>query len=283
MDKAQAISTAFIYARVSTETQVERGLGLAVQLQTCRDYCEAEGIEVEGEYVDEAVSGATVDRDGLQDMLADLNGVTWVVVANTSRLWRDIYPQAIIQKTLKDLGKDIKSVEQPTFTLYTDEDPNNALVNSIMCAIDIWDRQQITMKLRRARRKKASNGQKASGNAPFGYCWVEKRQDGKREKVVEPAPTEASQVQEIFKSYLRLDSNGNVSLGILQKVLTSAEIYNRRGKAFSRQALLNILKNDFYVGVVRHHKVKTEGTHNPLVTRITFGKVQKALARNSKK
>ena len=99
-----------IYARVSTETQVERGQGLDVQLKLCRDYCRKRKVQVLGEYVDEGVSGATIDRDGLQDLLAHLNGADAVIVANTSRLWREDITRALIQRELKKADKDVVAV-----------------------------------------------------------------------------------------------------------------------------------------------------------------------------
>ena len=272
------VKAAFIYARTSTETQVERGQGLDVQLKLCRDYCRKHRLEVRGEFVDEGVSGASIDRDGLQAMLSNLNGVDYIVVSNTSRLWRDIYPQALILKAMRDAKKDIRAVDEPSFTVYMEDDPNQFLVSGIMGVLDAWERLVITRRLKRGRRSKASKGQKSAGSAPFGYRWAEVRTDGKREKVIEIEPKEAEVVKTMFNTYLRRQS-----VGKLLKDLKNEGITNRRGKLFSWQALYNILTNTFYIGVVKHGDVEVRGMHEPIVSRVIFGKVQAALDRNRRR
>lgn len=66
------------------------------------------------EFVDRAISGTTMDRPALDEMLKELDQVDAVGVLNTSRLWRAILPQALIQQALKDGGKDVIAIDQPT-------------------------------------------------------------------------------------------------------------------------------------------------------------------------
>ena len=79
----------------------------------------------------------------------------------------------------------------------------------------------------------------------------------------------------MFNAYLRRQS-----VGKLLKNLNHEGIKNRRGNPFSWQALYNILTNDFYIGVVRHGSVEEKGKHEPIISRVIFGKVQKAFERN---
>jgi len=268
------MKTGLLYYRVSTEGQID-GQGLDVQKKLCRDFCKEEGIEIAGEFSDEGISGATLDREGLQDMLASLNGTDFVVVANTSRLWRDDFSRALIQRELTKAEKDVKSVDNPTYSLYA-ESPEGFLVNGMMELLDSYERLSITLKLKRARKLKASKGQKASGPAPFGYQWVEVKKDGRKEKLIQMNAEEAEAVKAIFKQYLRLGT-----LGAVKRHLESIGITTRREGKFSRQSLLHILRNDFYTGTVRHGKVETVGTHTPILSKVLFGKVRTALARNS--
>jgi len=273
-----AVRKAYIYARVSTETQVERGQGIDVQLKLCRDHCRRDGIRVEGEFVDRGVSGASVEREGLGSMLANLNGVDCIVVVDTSRLWRDIYPQAMVVKALRDSGKDIRSVDEPTFTVYNEDDPNQYLVNGIMGLLDSWERLVIAQRLRRGRRQKASQGMKAAGRAPYGYRWAERAKEGRREKVIVAEPEEAQIVAKMYRAYLRLGSVAKV-----QRLLSSQGHANQKDKPFSRSQVHAVLTNTFYIATVRHGGIEVQGTHEPLISRVVFGKVQKALERNRKR
>jgi site-specific DNA recombinase len=271
------MKTALLYYRVSTESQVEKGQGLEVQKKLCREYCQKEGIEIAGEFKDEGVSGATLDREGLGDLLASLNGTDYVVVANTSRLWRDDLSRALIQRELKKAGKDVRAVDNAGYSLYVDT-PESYLVNGILDLLDSYERLAVTLKLKRARKVKAAKGEKASGPAPFGYEWVEMKENGRKDKLIKPNAGEAEAVKAIYREYLRLGSVGGV-----RRYLDSNGTKTRRGGRFSRQALTRILTNETYAGVIRHGNVEADGKHDPLISRVLFGKVRAAMVRNGMK
>lgn len=69
-------------------------------------------------------------------------------------------------------------------------------------------------------------------------------------------------------------------IGKLKLYLDSNGYTTRRGNSFSKQALLDILTNDFYRGVVTHGTVKTQGQHTPLISAAKFKRVQEMLAKN---
>jgi site-specific DNA recombinase len=271
------MKTALLYYRVSTDSQVEKGQGLEVQRKLCQEYCIKEGLRIAGEFADEGVSGATLDREGLGDLLASLNGTDYVVAANTSRLWRDDLSRALIQRELKKANKDVKAVDNPTYSLYVDT-PESYLVNGILELLDSYERLAVTLKLKRARKQKASKGEKASGPAPFGYEWVEMKENGRKDKLIQPNAVEAEAVKVIYREYLRLGSVGG-----LRRHLDSNGIKTRRGGRFSRQALTRILGNETYAGVIRHGNVEADGKHEPIISRVLFGKVRAAMVRNGKK
>lgn len=66
-------------------------------------------------------------------MLAHLSSVQvdYVVVLNTSRLWRSDIVKVLIQRELKKYGCDIKSIEQPFYSIHK-KDTNDFLVNDLM-------------------------------------------------------------------------------------------------------------------------------------------------------
>jgi site-specific DNA recombinase len=275
---------AFVYARVSTAVQVEIGQGIDVQLKLCRDFCKQAKLDIVAEFTDKGISGANeadgalvsdIDRAGLQDMLAALNGVDYIVVSNSSRLWRDDFTRALIQRELKKAKKDVKVVENPKYSLYA-ETPESYLINKFMEAMDDYERLSIILKLKRGRNAKAARGQKASGPAPLGYEWSERKAGGRREKIIVPVADEAELVKNIFNAYVRL---GNIAK--VQKLLTSRELTHRSGKPFSHQALHNILTNEVYIGIVRHGDLEIAGQHEPIISKVVFGRA-KAVALGGK-
>lgn len=124
------------YVRVSTLGQARDGYSLFYQVEKIERYCARHHLELANIYKDEGVSGAkvdedvlTIDREGLQSMLLDLKplNITQVIVLNTSRLWRADIVKVLIQRELKKHQVDVKSIEQPQYSIYN-HDPNDFLI-----------------------------------------------------------------------------------------------------------------------------------------------------------
>ena len=108
--------------------------------------------------------------------------------------------------------------------------------------------------------------------------WTTTLNGRKVEKAIEPVSDEAERVKQVFRACLRMESVTRV-----KRYLDTLGIKSRNGNSFSWQALHDILTNDFYIGVVRYGDVKTQGEHEPIVSRILFGKVQATLARSRRR
>lgn len=266
----------FGYIRVSTLTQAEKGYGLKMQQQAIEKYCKDNNLELINIYSDEGVSGAKtsidedkVDRIGLTDLLSNIKGHN-VVVLNTSRLWRSDTVKVLIQRELKRLKSDIISIEQPTYSIYT-KNANDFLINGMMELLDQYERMSIALKLSKGRRTKARAGIKACGVAPFGYKW------DRSTSTVIIDEEKAAIVKEIFSLALKNKPLQKIADEVNLKGLT-----NTKGNKFSKQSISVILKNKFYTGVIVHGDIEMVGTHEALVSKVIFGKVQFALKKRKK-
>lgn len=259
----------FGYIRVSTDTQADRGMGLKTQEESIRQYCKSSNLELINIFKDKGISGTITDRGGLTDLLASFGDVKKVVVLNTSRLWRNDAVKVLVQRELKRVNADVVAIEQPTYSIYNN-DPNDYLINGMMELLDQYERMSINLKLAKGRRTKAKQGDKACGIAPLGYKWVD-------DKIVMDED-KAKVVTLIFSKYQELKS-----LGKVEKYLIKEGYKTNRGKNYSKQSIKNILMNDFYRGTLRHGDIKREGNHKPIINKITFGKVQSLLSRQSNK
>ncbi|PWK08477.1 recombinase family protein [Tumebacillus permanentifrigoris] len=264
----------FGYVRVSTETQVKSGYGADSQEQAIREWCKANNKKLVKIFYDLGESGTVVNREGLTDLLVSFNGVRRVVVLNTSRLWRSDTAKVLIKREIEKMGADVISIEQPTYSVFT-RDPHDFLMQGFQELLDAYDRMSTNMKLAKGRKTKAKSGVKACGEAPIGYKW---QHDGVDKPIVVVEPDAVHIVTTIFKKYLELGSVGKV-----RKFLNEQGFKTNRGKDFSDMSVLNILKNDFYVGKVRWNDMEQDGQHEPVISKITFGKVQAQLQRQNKR
>lgn len=253
------------YVRVSTQGQVKDGYSLDYQVDEINNYCAKNNLELVGIYRDEGISGAkvdeealSIDRDGLQTMLSDLRqfDVRYVVVLNTSRLWRSDIVKVLVHRELKRNEVDVLSIEQPNYSINT-VDPNNFLVNSLLEILDQYQRLEIAMKLSRGRHKKAQEGKYAGGGATFGY------RAKRSQKVLEIDENKAEIVRQVFT--IRAN-NPDYSLSDIAHVLNIEGYRTTQGKAFGKSQVKRILDHEpFYKGTYCYGGVTAKGQHDAIL------------------
>lgn len=268
------------YIRVSTDTQAEKGYGLDTQLAAIEKHCRDNNFELVEVFADEGISGTEAvesegdelisKRKGLLQLLSSINGVNKIVVLHTSRLWRSDVAKVLIRREIERKGGEIISIEQPNYSIYK-KDPSSVLINGMFELLDEYERISIAMKLAKGRTTKARKGDKPAGVTPFGYRYEDDK------KSVKIDSYEAIIVKRLFT----LSQTGRTLQQIADR-LNDEGIMTRRGKAWTKATIHGILRNDFYIGVLTHQKVKVSGNHEAIISKVQFGKVQKQLERRQK-
>ncbi|MEK4472948.1 recombinase family protein [Paenibacillus sp. FSL R7-0048] len=253
------------YIRVSTQGQARDGYSLSYQQDEIQSYCEQQGWHLIQVFANEGISGAKVDedaleieRDGFQDMLTYVSSqkVDYVVVLNTSRLWRSDIVKVLVHRELKKHSIDIRSIEQPTYSIFK-KDPSDFLINGLMELLDAYQRLEIAMKLGRGRNKKASEGKFAGGGIPFGY---KGKRGSKQIFIDEP---KAYIVQQLFNFK---DQYPAWSLSALAEKLNEEGFTTEQGMKFTKVQVKRILDHKaFYQGTYRYGQIEADGLHQAIL------------------
>lgn len=169
------------YIRVSTEGQVKQGYSLAEQRAEIEKYCSSKSYNLIGIFKDEGISGSkanedemSIERDGLLDMLASMkeNKIQYIVVLSTNRLWRSDLVKGLLHRELKKNNVDIRAIDRENYSIYT-QNPNEIFVNGMFELLDVYERLEIALKLKRGRLQKAE-GYKGRKGADFNAMLVKR-------------------------------------------------------------------------------------------------------------
>jgi len=249
-----------LYLRVSTDGQVgEDRYGLAAQREAVRAYAAKNGLDIVGEYVDEGISGAKLDRPALNDLLAAARKRRFerVLVAKLDRLARDLYLQLFIEKELLVADVEVVSVAEP----FSNSDPMSRAMRQIVGVFAELERATIAQRLAGGRREKARDGGYAGGGVPLGY----RPDTERRELVVDQEKADA--VRRAFE--IRSQFRGR-SLSKIAEQLNAEGYTTATGRPFSKVQVHRVLsRRRFYEGGYRYGKVDpvevAEGRHTAIL------------------
>lgn len=255
------------YKRVSTEGQVKQGYSLDEQQTEIEKYCAENNFNLVGVFSDEGISGAKanedemcIERDGLLDMIASLkdSNVQYIVVLSTNRLWRSDLVKVILHRELKKNNVDIRAIDRPNYSIYT-QNPNEIFVNGMFELLDIYERLEIALKLKRGRIQKAKCGGYAGGGIPYGYDCMR----GQKKLLINTE--EAKAVQRIFQLKQLMPK---LTLQKLSDYMNMEGYKGRKGANFNPMLVKRILdKEGFYRGYYQYGGIDSIGDYEPLLVK----------------
>lgn len=188
---------AAIYARYSTDLQSDSSI--EDQIRVCTNYAKKNDFDVVSRFSDNAASGSTINRKGIQNLVASASSFDVVITESLDRLSRNQAHIAQIYNKLSFEGVKI-------FTLEDGE--VNELHIGLKGTFSAIFLKQLAAKTHRGLRGMIEKGKFAGGKC-FGYDTV-KRIDSNGDLIKgerEINLTEAEIVRRIFKEYAYLDKS----------------------------------------------------------------------------
>jgi len=181
-----------LYARVSTDMQVEGGLSIPAQLSEMKEFmAKRPGWTVAAEFVDPGLSGSTMRRPALQAMLqaVEQGKVDIVLVHELSRLSRSIFDSFRIFEDLGRKNVGFASVNDPDFDFSS---PQGRFFLTMISAMNQYYLDLLKQHTAKGKRERARQGLYNASITPYGYEHVG---DAKTPPAI--VETEAAAVREL--------------------------------------------------------------------------------------
>jgi site-specific DNA recombinase len=263
-DRAAARANRVVsYARVSSKDQEKEGYSIPAQERLLRDYAIQCGFVIVEEFVD-VETAKRAGRTGFTAMLEYLKKqratCRTILVEKTDRLYRNLKDWT----TLDDLGTTIHLVKEGRI-IGPDSRSSDHLAHGINVLMARNYSLNLSEETRKGMTEKARSGIYPSF-APVGYRNAD-GPGGKRWIVADPQA--APMITDLFERF----ATGRYSLKALVREL-NGEGLKLRGSKFYSSTVHQILRKRLYTGDFDWDGETYTGTHEPLVTRERWQRVQ---------
>lgn len=239
----------FLYCRVSTQEQAAEGYSLAAQLRQLEAFCDSQGWQVAGRYIEEGQSAASLERPQLRALLADLATEPCpdpcILVWRLDRLTRSVADLYKLLSVFERHGCTFKSITEPFET----RSAVGKLFITLIAAMAQWERENLIERVHLGQMHQVTmTGDWCGGAPPYGYLLRQRR------LVVDEG--RAVVVRQIYDRFLR---EGNLSA--LARAFDARGIPAPGARGWSATRLRYILTNPTYAGIRtwRRHARPTVG------------------------
>ena len=246
------------YIRVSDRKQIE-GVSLTEQKRILIEYAKANSLKIIHFY-EEKKTAAKRGRPLFNEMMKNLidNKAEGVVIHKIDRGSRNLHDWA-------DIG-DL--IDNNIEVYFAHENLNlserggrlSADIQAVMASDYVRNLRQEAIKGLYGRLKQGMY----PWNAPIGYLNHGK---GKPKTI---CPVQGLLVQQIFKLYTSKEYN----IKTLSKEMQKRGLVNTKGNKVCKNGIIKILKNPFYIGIMKIKGQTFKGIHEPLITTDVFNKAQ---------
>ncbi len=233
---------AAVYIRVSTEEQAVHGYSLSEQKEACCKRAKELGADEVLVFADEGVSGAVLDRPGLNALrdAVDSGQVECIILRDPDRLSRKLAHQLFLSEEFEKAGVRLEFLDFEWKTT-----PEGRLFYSIKGAIAEYEREKIRERVTRGKLQKARQGGIPVNFDVYGYRY-------------DPATGEVSLDEDeadVVRRIFRWFTQEEIGIAGVANRLNELKVPTRRGKDFwHRQVVKQILSNPVFKGEWQYGK-----------------------------
>ena len=253
------------YVRVSTEDQLTHGHSIETQRQVLADYAHGHDLEIVETFEESHSAYRRGQRPVYAALLAYLRrhrSVSGVLVYKLDRLARNLSDFSALA--------EMENVSIISATEALPDGPTGRFAATIHAAASRLYSDQLRERVKHAAHTKLLKGG-FPGPAPRGYV------NDKQAKVIRPDPDVAPRIRLLFETYARED----VSLSRLAVRAAEWGLKTRTGRTFQKGEVHYILRNPIYYGMIRWEGKLYQGSHEPIVSKELFERVQQRLRQGS--
>ncbi len=262
-----------IYTRKSSEEGLEQEFNsLHAQREACEAYIASQRSEgwvlVRDQYDDGGISGGTLDRPGLQQLMADIeDGLVDVVV---------VYKIDRLSRSLADFAKLVEVFDRNDVTFVSVTQSFNTttsmgrLTLNILLSFAQFEREVTADRIRDKVAASRKKGMWMGGVPPYGYR-VESRKliiDEER----------AAHVRWAFERFIKIGSGTE-----LARETAAKGILTPKGNPMDKKFIYRMLNNRAYIGEAVHKGESYPGEHDAIIDRETWDRVHAILQESPRK
>lgn len=249
----------FAYIRVSTAKQGEKGVSLQEQKDAINRYAARNSYQI-SEWFEERETAAARGRPIFTHMLRLLRKrkAEGVIIHKIDRSARNLRDWADLGELI-DEGVEVHFANEG-LDLHSRGGRLSADIQAVVAADYIRNLREETIKGLYGRLKQGIY----PFNAPIGYI----NQGGGKVKTIDPV------MGPLVSTAFELYASGKFSMNQLRAEMLKRGLRGSRGGMFSLEGTAKMLRNPFYVGLIKIKRQVFQGTHEPLIPMELFNKVQ---------
>jgi site-specific DNA recombinase len=210
-------------------------------------------------------SGAYAERPGLNEALRDarLGVYDVLLVYRVDRFARSLKVLVGLLEELDQMGVAFRSATEPIDTA----NPTGRMLVQLLGVFAEFERATIIDRVVAGMERKAARGHWPGGRLPYGLTID-------AEKRLAVKDDELPLIEEIFDAY----ANKRLGADRIATELNARGHHTRSGRPFSRQVVLNILRNRSYLGEVSFRGAIAQSSEAPFIDTHLFSRAEAVLA-----